>query len=115
MCATWSPRSRTCWRMPGVEPPMDLRDGGSAMAETIALPARPAPATPYISVVIPVYNEEANLPELLERIAATMATLGRPYEVVLVNDGSRDGSLRLLQAAAARDPRIVVVDFNRNY
>jgi undecaprenyl-phosphate 4-deoxy-4-formamido-L-arabinose transferase len=70
---------------------------------------------PYLSVVIPVYNEEANLPELLDRVTATLAALGRPYEVVLVNDGSRDRSLPLLREAAARDPHLVVVDFNRNY
>jgi undecaprenyl-phosphate 4-deoxy-4-formamido-L-arabinose transferase len=70
---------------------------------------------PYLSVVIPVYNEEANLPELLDRVAATLGALGRPYEVVLVNDGSRDRSLPLLREAAARDPHLVVVDFNRNY
>jgi undecaprenyl-phosphate 4-deoxy-4-formamido-L-arabinose transferase len=70
---------------------------------------------PYISVVIPVFNEEANLPELLARITATLAALGRTYEVVLVNDGSRDGSLKLLREAAAADPHLVVVDFNRNY
>jgi undecaprenyl-phosphate 4-deoxy-4-formamido-L-arabinose transferase len=70
---------------------------------------------PYLSVVIPVYNEEANLPELLDRVTATLAALGRPYEVVLVNDGSRDRSLPLLREAAGRDPHLVVVDFNRNY
>ncbi len=70
---------------------------------------------PYLSVVIPVYNEEANLPELLDRVTATLAALGKPYEVVLVNDGSRDRSLPLLREAAARDPHLVVVDFNRNY
>jgi undecaprenyl-phosphate 4-deoxy-4-formamido-L-arabinose transferase len=70
---------------------------------------------PYLSVVIPVYNEEANLPELLGRLTATLASLGRPYEIVLVNDGSRDRSLPLLREAAARDPHLVVVDFNRNY
>ena len=70
---------------------------------------------PYLSVVIPVYNEEANLPELLDRLTATLAPLGRPYEIVLVNDGSRDRSLPLLSEAAARDPHLVVVDFNRNY
>ncbi|HEY0558067.1 MAG TPA: glycosyltransferase [Thermoanaerobaculia bacterium] len=70
---------------------------------------------PYLSVVIPVYNEEANLPELLERVTATLAALGRPYEVVMVNDGSRDRSLPLLREAATRDPHLVVVDFNRNY
>jgi undecaprenyl-phosphate 4-deoxy-4-formamido-L-arabinose transferase len=72
-------------------------------------------ADPYLSVVVPVYNEEANLPELLARLTATLAALGRPYEIVLVNDGSRDRSLPLLREAAARDPRLVVVDFNRNY
>jgi len=72
-------------------------------------------ADPYLSVVIPVYNEEANLPELLDRLTGTLVPLGRPYEIVLVNDGSRDRSLPLLRAAAALDPHLVVVDFNRNY
>ncbi len=70
---------------------------------------------PYVSVVIPVYNEEANLPELLDRLEATLVAMGRPYEVVFVNDGSRDRSLPLLREASARDPHLVVVDFNRNY
>ena len=69
----------------------------------------------YLSVVIPVFNEEENLPELLDRLTATLVPLGKPYEVVLVNDGSRDRSLALLQEASARDPHVVVVDFNRNY
>jgi undecaprenyl-phosphate 4-deoxy-4-formamido-L-arabinose transferase len=72
-------------------------------------------ADPYLSVVIPVFNEEENLPELLDRLTRTLVPLGKPYEVVLVNDGSRDGSVALLQAASARDPHLVVVDFNRNY
>jgi undecaprenyl-phosphate 4-deoxy-4-formamido-L-arabinose transferase len=69
----------------------------------------------YLSVVIPVFNEEENLPELLDRLTATLVPLGKPYEIVLVNDGSRDRSLALLQEASARDPHVVVVDFNRNY
>jgi undecaprenyl-phosphate 4-deoxy-4-formamido-L-arabinose transferase len=68
-----------------------------------------------LSVVIPVFNEEDNLPELLRRLGAALPALGREYEVVLVNDGSRDSSLQLLKAAAAADPHLVVVDFNRNY
>jgi undecaprenyl-phosphate 4-deoxy-4-formamido-L-arabinose transferase len=70
---------------------------------------------PYLSVVIPVFNEEGNLPELLDRLTATLVPLDRPYEVVFVNDGSRDRSMVLLQEASARDPHLVVVDFNRNY
>ncbi|HTG35107.1 MAG TPA: glycosyltransferase [Thermoanaerobaculia bacterium] len=72
-------------------------------------------ADPYLSVVVPVYNEEANLPELLDRLTGTLVPLGRSYEIVLVNDGSRDRSLPLLREAAALDPHLVVVDFNRNY
>ncbi|HUK11795.1 MAG TPA: glycosyltransferase [Thermoanaerobaculaceae bacterium] len=70
---------------------------------------------PYLSVVVPVFNEEANLPNLLARLTAALAGVGRPYEVVLVNDGSSDGSLVLLREAAGRDPHLVVIDFNRNY
>jgi len=70
---------------------------------------------PSISVVVPVFNEEENLPELLPRLKAALDGLGRSYEVVLVNDGSRDRSLGLLRDAAAGDPHLVVIDFNRNY
>ncbi len=72
-------------------------------------------ADPSLSVVVPVYNEEANLPELLPRLAAALATIGKSYEVVLVNDGSRDGSLELLRDGAAADSHLTVIDFNRNY
>jgi undecaprenyl-phosphate 4-deoxy-4-formamido-L-arabinose transferase len=70
---------------------------------------------PYLSAVVPVFNEDANLPTLLPRLAAALAAIGKPYEVVLVNDGSRDRSLELLREAAAADPHLVVIDFNRNY
>jgi undecaprenyl-phosphate 4-deoxy-4-formamido-L-arabinose transferase len=72
-------------------------------------------SSPYLSIVVPVFNEEENLPELLPRLAAAMAAIGKSYEVVLVNDGSRDRSLELLREAAAADPHLVVIDFNRNY
>ncbi len=74
-----------------------------------------AAMNPYLSIVVPVFNEEENLPELLPRLAAALAGIGKSYEVVLVNDGSRDRSLELLRDAAARDPHLVVIDFNRNY
>ena len=68
-----------------------------------------------ISVVIPVYNEEPNLPDLQDRLARVMESLDRAWEVVYVDDGSSDRSLEILGAAAARDRRIRVVEFNRNY
>jgi undecaprenyl-phosphate 4-deoxy-4-formamido-L-arabinose transferase len=70
---------------------------------------------PYLSVVVPVFNEEESLPELLARLSSALQTLTRSYEVLLVNDGSRDGSLAILREAAAQDPRLTVIDFNRNY
>ena len=73
------------------------------------------PNEPELSVVIPVYNEEENLPELLQRLKTSLGAIGRPYEVIFVNDGSRDHSLQILKDASAADAALKVVDFNRNY
>ena len=54
-------------------------------------------AAPDISVVIPIYNEEAGLPALFARLYPALDALGRRYELVLVDDGSRDRSMRLLR------------------
>jgi polyisoprenyl-phosphate glycosyltransferase len=69
-----------------------------------------------LSVAIPLHNEEAGIPELLRRLGAVLDSLpGGPHEMVLVDDGSRDRTLELLQAAARRDPRLVVVALSRNF
>lgn len=68
-----------------------------------------------ISVVIPLYNEAANVPLLLERVTQAVEALGRDYEIVLVNDGSRDLTGQQMDLAAKKDPRIVCVHFTRNY
>jgi len=67
-----------------------------------------------ISLVVPVYNEEDNLPELMKRIRPVMAALGRPWEIILVDDGSRDRSLELLKEFTAY-PEVRVVELTRNY
>jgi undecaprenyl-phosphate 4-deoxy-4-formamido-L-arabinose transferase len=68
------------------------------------------------SIVVPVYNEQGNLPELLRRLGAVMEATGEPYELVFVDDGSRDGSLALLkQAAAAHPDRVRVLELARNF
>ena len=72
-------------------------------------------AEPDLSIVIPVYNEEENLPELLQRLKDSLAAIGRPYEIIFVNDGSKDRSLQILKDASASDPCLKIVDFNRNY
>jgi glycosyltransferase involved in cell wall biosynthesis len=68
-----------------------------------------------LSVVIPVYNEEENLPILAEEIRAALDAEGSAYEVVAVDDGSTDGSWRALEAIRARDPRWVLVGLRRNF
>lgn len=68
-----------------------------------------------VSLVIPVYNEQDNLPELVRRCLAMGRQLPCAFEVVLVNDGSRDDSAKIIEAAAAREPEIVGVLLNRNY
>lgn len=69
-----------------------------------------------VSLAIPVFNEQEVLPELFRRVGAVLDGIpGGPHEVVFVNDGSRDQSREILEAAAAADPRFVVVNFSRNF
>jgi dolichol-phosphate mannosyltransferase len=76
-------------------------------------------ASQTLSLVIPIFNEEEGIPELERRLAAMLedirAQTGLDWEVVFVNDGSRDGSLELLRSMAAREPRYRVVSFSRNF
>lgn len=69
-----------------------------------------------ISVVVPVYNEEESLPHLFPRLRAALEETRRPYELIFVNDGSRDGSLTLLHQFYQAHPEVVrVLDFNGNF
>jgi undecaprenyl-phosphate 4-deoxy-4-formamido-L-arabinose transferase len=73
-------------------------------------------ATPDLSIVIPVFNEEPNLPLLFSRLYPVLDGLGRPYEVIFTNDGSVDRSLELLKAQHAARPAVTrIIDFNGNY
>jgi undecaprenyl-phosphate 4-deoxy-4-formamido-L-arabinose transferase len=72
--------------------------------------------TPLVSVVIPVYNEEDVLEALFSRLYPALDALGRPYEIVFVNDGSRDKSAAMLRAQYQRRPEVTrVVLFNGNF
>ncbi|WP_160119599.1 glycosyltransferase family 2 protein [Rhodovarius lipocyclicus] len=70
---------------------------------------------PMLSVVVPCYNEEEVLPEFHRRITAAMEGIGASYEVVYVNDGSRDGTMALMLAMQAADRRVAVVNLSRNF
>ena len=72
-------------------------------------------ARPALSVVAPCFNEEGVLPEFLARVAAVLDGIGGSSEIVVVDDGSRDGTWRVMTEASARDPRIVAVRLMRNH
>ena len=73
----------------------------------------------YLSIVIPIYNEEENIATLWERLSRVMAEHfsdpAKPWEVIFTDDGSRDRSLAMLLDIARAEPRVKVVEFNRNY
>lgn len=68
-----------------------------------------------ISVAVPVYNEEEVLPELLRRLRSVLDQVPGEHEIVLVDDGSTDNSIGILEREAAEDDRIVVVQLSRNF
>ncbi|MFA5265350.1 MAG: glycosyltransferase [Opitutaceae bacterium] len=73
-------------------------------------------ASVQLSVVIPVYNEELNLPNLSARLYPVLDGLGRSYEVIFTNDGSADRSIELLRGQHVRRPEVTrIIDFNSNY
>lgn len=68
-----------------------------------------------VSIVIPVYNEEEALPHLIGRLLPVMDGLGRPWEILFINDGSRDGTFALLLAESERNEHIRLIDLNGNF
>jgi glycosyltransferase involved in cell wall biosynthesis len=70
---------------------------------------------PVYSIIAPVYNEEGNIPALFDRVNAVMSGLGDPWELILVNDGSRDESWRLMCELHDRAPYVRVINFSRNF
>lgn len=72
-------------------------------------------ARPQVSVVVPVFNEEASLRTVIPRFVESLSGQRRSFELIFVNDGSRDRSGAILDEFAARDPRIKVIHFVRNY
>lgn len=67
------------------------------------------------SVVVPVYNEEEVIQETYKRLTQVMEGLQESYEIILVNDGSRDRTREMAMAICARDPRVKLIDFSRNF
>jgi glycosyltransferase involved in cell wall biosynthesis len=71
--------------------------------------------TPELSVVIPIRNESPNITPLYEELTRVLGDYGRPYEILVIDDGSTDDSFAQLAAYQARDPRLRVIRFRRNF
>ena len=99
----------------------------STLSSAVSTPTRSAPPPPAIdepspdgggialSIVVPVYNEEENVDELYGELTMAGDGLGRPYEIVVVDDGSTDETYARLKRLAASDPRLKVIHFGRNF
>lgn len=72
-------------------------------------------AAPRLSVVIPAYNEAESLPELHRELTGVLETLGHSFEVLYVDDGSRDGTDKVIESLCAADPRVRGMLLHRNY
>lgn len=70
---------------------------------------------PTISIVVPAFNEAEVLPNFHSRLARVMRKLGEPWEVVFVNDGSRDGTLMIMRELRRIDPHVAIVNLSRNF
>src|SRR4051794_23024187 len=69
---------------------------------------------PYLSLVIPAYNEQENIPTLLSRVEASLTKLKKPFEVILIDDGSTDDTPRLLDEAMKDRPWLRVIRMRKN-
>jgi glycosyltransferase involved in cell wall biosynthesis len=72
-------------------------------------------STPELSIVVPLYNEESNVVPLFDELTKTLRAAGISYELLLVDDGSRDRTFEAVQRIQAADPRVRVVRFTRNF
>ena len=79
------------------------------------LTSTPRPLPPSLSVVVPCYNEEDVIAELERRLTTTVSALSIPYEIILVNDGSKDKTWGMLQQIAQHDKHYKVVSLSRNF
>jgi dolichol-phosphate mannosyltransferase len=70
---------------------------------------------PMLSIVVPIYNEEENVAAFHDAVRTVMTPLGESWEIIFVNDGSRDRSLSLLLEIQQHDPHVNVVEFSRNF
>lgn len=94
---------------------LDMELKSSSTGVSAAMPNPRSDTQPTYSVVIPIFNEEGNIENLLSRVIPVMESVDEPFEVLFVDDGSTDATPDILRRMAAGDPRVRVIRFTRNY
>lgn len=94
---------------------MTTKKASAPKKATKTTPATSKNVKPYVSILTPIYNEEESIPELIPAIQAVMSKLGKPWELIAVNDGSKDNSVAVLKKWQLKCPELRVVEFRRNY
>lgn len=84
------------------------------LASSYSKEARTSTA-PYLSIVIPLFNEQDNLKALHQSLCQVLRGIGKPYEIIYVDDGSTDSSLQILKDLQTHDPHVLIVEFSRNF
>ena len=79
------------------------------------IPTKDAETAPYLSIIVPLLDEEESLGELYAQILAATKPLAKPVEMIFVDDGSTDKSFSVLAELHAKDPRVKVIRFRRNF
>jgi polyisoprenyl-phosphate glycosyltransferase len=87
----------------------------STQSAAMASPNSADSTQPEISVVVPLYNEEENIPELYRRLSAALSEACSDFELIFVNDGSTDATPVILSTLQGKDPRVVVIHLSRNF
>ena len=102
-------------RVRAVTPPQASAQTQASTAPKLRLRPRTLGRPPYVSIVIPCYNEQGNIWPMYERLTAALSRVTPTYELIFVNNGSYDGSPELFEELAARDPKVSVLTLSRNF
>ena len=88
---------------------------GIASDSRVALESDAVKTRPHVSLIIPIYNEQANIAPLMQRLFDVVGGLGFSFEVLAIDDGSQDGTFKLLEVETLKRPELKVIRFRRNY
>ena len=86
-----------------------------AAVETSGMTVSGPPSGPELTVIIPVFNEEKNIPLLVERLRPVLARCVASYEILFINDGSRDATFDVIRGLAEGNPAVRGISFSRNF